>query len=49
MHTALVGARWPHEVDRNLRVANDFVGEIDLSAVPLRTAGIYEEQDRRLK
>lgn len=45
VHTALVGARWPHEVDRNLAVADGFAADIDLSAVPLRTAGIYKEQD----
>jgi aryl-alcohol dehydrogenase-like predicted oxidoreductase len=45
VHTALVGARWPHEIDRNLRIADDFAPDLDLSAVPLRTAGIYKEQD----
>ncbi|MCW3099034.1 MAG: aldo/keto reductase [Chthonomonadaceae bacterium] len=44
-HTALVGARWPHEIDRNMRVAEAFHPEVDLSVVPLRTAGIYKEAD----
>ena len=47
VHNALVGVRWPHEVDRNLAVAEDFAADIDLSTVPLRTAGIYKEQDMR--
>ena len=47
VHTALVGARWPREVDRNVRLARDFTPPLDLSAVPLRTAGIYGEEDRR--
>jgi aryl-alcohol dehydrogenase-like predicted oxidoreductase len=46
VHTALVGARWPYEVDRNVRLAENFRLDLDLSAVPLRTAGIYNEQDR---
>jgi aryl-alcohol dehydrogenase-like predicted oxidoreductase len=45
VHTALVGARWPHEVDRNVALAEAFAPPLDLSAVPLRTAGIYKEQD----
>ena len=45
VHTALVGARWPHEVDRNLRIASEFQAPLDLAAVPLRTAGIYREAD----
>ena len=49
VHTALVGARWPHEVDRNLRAADDFAPNFDLSAVPLRTAGIYREQDMEVE
>jgi len=49
VHTALVGARWPHEVDRNLHVAESVDPEFDVSAVPLRTAGIYREQDQEVK
>ncbi len=47
VHTALVGARWPHEVDRNIQIAAGFASHFDLSQVPLRTAGIYQEDDRR--
>lgn len=47
VHTALVGARWPHEVDKNVALAEGFTPALDLSAVPLRTAGIYQEQDRQ--
>src|SRR5439155_24299130 len=39
VHAALVGARWPHEVDRNVRLAENFQADLHLSAVPLRTAG----------
>lgn len=45
VHTALVGARWPHEIDRNIELVETISPEVDLSAVPLRTAGIYQEAD----
>ncbi|HZO88953.1 MAG TPA: aldo/keto reductase [Chthonomonadaceae bacterium] len=47
VHTALVGARWPQEVERNVRFVSTFTPPLDLSAVPLRTAGIYQEEDRQ--
>ncbi len=47
VHVADVGMRWPHEVDRNVRLAAGFVPPLDLSQVPLRTAGIYNEEDQR--
>jgi aryl-alcohol dehydrogenase-like predicted oxidoreductase len=46
IHTALVGARWPEEVDRNIAIAEQFTPSIDLARVPLRTAGIYAEADK---
>ena len=46
VHTALVGARWKEEVDRNIAMVNEFTPPLDLSAVPLRTAAIYREQDQ---
>lgn len=45
VHTVLVGARWPEEIDRNVRLAGNFTPDLDLSRVPLRTAGIYQEAD----
>ena len=47
IHTALVGARWPQEVARNVRLAEEFKPDFNLSAVPLRTAGIYKEADEQ--
>jgi aryl-alcohol dehydrogenase-like predicted oxidoreductase len=47
VHTALVGARWPQEVARNVRLAEEFKPDFDLSALPLRTAGIYKEADEQ--
>jgi len=45
VHTALVGARWPSEVDRNLLIAEEFVPQLDLAQIPLRTAAVYREED----
>ena len=45
VHVALVGAHWPREVDANLRIAALPPGSLDLSRIPLRTAGIYREED----
>ena len=45
VHTALVGARWPHEVDANVHLMESFIPALDLSTLPLRTAGIYQEAD----
>jgi aryl-alcohol dehydrogenase-like predicted oxidoreductase len=45
VHTALVGARWPEEIERNAALVERFTPPLDLSTVPLRTAGIYQEQD----
>jgi aryl-alcohol dehydrogenase-like predicted oxidoreductase len=47
VHVALVGARWPQEIDRNVARVARFTPPLDLSTVPLRTAGIYQEQDRK--
>ncbi len=47
VHTALVGARWPEEITRNVRLAEEFKPDFDLSAIPLRTAGIYKEADEQ--
>lgn len=49
VHTALVGARWPEEVDRNIAFAASFRPPLDLSQLPLRTAGIYAEADRNVE
>ena len=47
VHTALVGARWPQEVTRNVRLTEEFIPKFDLAAVPLRTADIYKEADEQ--
>ncbi len=45
VHVALVGMRWPEEVERNVRLVEAFTPPLDVSAVPRLTAGIYGAED----
>ena len=45
VHVALVGMRWPEEVEDNVRRVMAFEPRLDVSAVPRLTAGIYGTED----
>jgi len=45
VHVALVGMRWPEEVEHNVRLVEAFDSPLDVSAVPRLTAGIYGTED----
>ncbi len=45
VHVALVGMRWPEEVDANVRMVERFVPGFDVSLVPRMTAGVYGAED----
>lgn len=45
VHTALVGMRWPEEVERNVAFVEEFTPSLDVSTVPRLTAGIYAAED----
>ncbi len=45
IHVALVGMRWPEEVERNVRLVEAFEPPLDVSAVPRLTAGVYGAED----
>lgn len=45
VHVANVGMRWPEEVERNVRLAEEFRPPLDVSELPRLTAGIYRAQD----
>ena len=45
VQVALVGMRWPDEVDRNVRFLEAFRPRLDVSAVPRLTADIYGAED----
>lgn len=46
VQVALVGMRWPEEVDRNVRFVEAFRPRLDVAAVPRLTADIYGSEDR---
>jgi len=45
VHVALVGMRWPEEVEHNVRLMEAFEPRLDVSTVPRLTAGIYGWED----
>jgi aryl-alcohol dehydrogenase-like predicted oxidoreductase len=45
VHVVNVGMRWPAEVDRNVRIAAEFVAPLDVAQLPRLTAGIYRLED----
>jgi aryl-alcohol dehydrogenase-like predicted oxidoreductase len=45
VHVALVGMRWPEEVERNASLLTEFTPPLDVSTVPRLTAGIYGADD----
>ncbi|MBW7459434.1 aldo/keto reductase, partial [Paenibacillus sepulcri] len=47
VHMLNVGARWPEEVERNVRLLDEFVPEFDIADLPRFTGKIYESDDRR--
>ena len=40
-----VGMRWPHEVDRNVELLENFVPPIDFAELPRMTADVYKAED----
>ena len=45
VHVVNVGMRWPGEVDRNVRIVEEFAAPLDVSELPRLTAGIYRAED----
>ena len=45
VHVALVGMRWPEEVEHNVRLVKDFDPPLDVSTVPRLTAEVYGAED----
>ena len=48
VHAPIVGMRWPEEVEKNVRLVEDFEPPLDVAALPRLTAGIYEAEDAEL-
>ena len=45
VHAAIVGMRWPHEVERNVALADGFRPGFDLADLPRMTAHVYQAED----
>ena len=45
VHVANVGMRWPHEVEKNVKVAESFTPQFDMAGLPRMTAEIYRTED----
>ncbi len=45
VHAAIVGMRWPEEVERNVRLVNDFTPPFDFADLPRMTADVYKAED----
>ncbi len=45
VHSAIVGMRWPGEVDRNVALLQSFRPEFDFAKLPRMTAHVYEAED----
>jgi aryl-alcohol dehydrogenase-like predicted oxidoreductase len=45
VHAAIVGMRWPHEVDLNVELVEKFEPAFDFAQLPRMTADVYRAQD----
>ena len=45
VHSAIVGMRWPEEVDRNISIFNSFKPAFDFAKLPRMTADVYDAED----
>ncbi|MBE1607172.1 aldo/keto reductase [Actinopolymorpha pittospori] len=48
VHTAIVGMRWPEEVERNVALVDGFDPDFDLAELPRMTAHVYQAEDADL-
>ena len=45
VHAPIVGMRWPHEVDHNVALVENFRPPIDFAELPRMTADVYKAED----
>lgn len=45
VHAPIVGMRWPHEVDLNIELVDNFRPDYDLAELPRMTAQVYQADD----
>jgi len=45
VHAGIVGARWPHEVEQNLQIAENWQPPVDFATMPRLTFEVYKAED----
>lgn len=45
VHAGIIGTRWPHEVEQNLRIARDWVPPVDFATMPRLTSEVFQTED----
>jgi aryl-alcohol dehydrogenase-like predicted oxidoreductase len=45
IHAGIVGARWPYEVEENLKIARDWKPPVDFATMPRLTFEVYKAED----
>ena len=45
VHTGIVGMRWPHEVDQNVRLLEGWEPPTDFASMPRLTFAVYQAED----
>jgi aryl-alcohol dehydrogenase-like predicted oxidoreductase len=45
IHSGLIGMRWPEEVERNVRLVENWTPPIDFAALPRLTVDVYKAED----
>jgi aryl-alcohol dehydrogenase-like predicted oxidoreductase len=48
VHAGIVGMRWPHEVEQNLKLLDNWEPAADLADMPRVTFGVYQAEDASL-
>lgn len=45
VHTGIIGMRWPHEVEQNVRLVEGWTPPTDFADMPRVTFGVYKADD----
>ena len=45
VHAGIVGMRWPHEVEQNIKLIDHWEPKVDIADIPRVTFGVYQADD----
>ena len=45
VHAGIVGMRWPHEVEQNIKLIDNWEPNVDIADIPRVTFGVYQADD----